>query len=100
MLMQSDVVVTAFKASKGDFNGKPFDSTKVYVETGMQAGERSKGIVSTEYVWGTSSNYDLIEKLDPPFKAKAVLQVVNNGRDSKTILVDLVPEKVQLKAAN
>ena len=100
MLMQSEVVVTAFKASKGDFNGKPFDSTKVYVETGMQSGERSKGIVSTEYVWGTSANYDLIEKLDPPFKAKAVLQVVNNGRDSKTILVDLVPEKVHPKSAS
>lgn len=98
MQMQSDVVVTAFKASKGDFNGKPFDSTKVYVETGMQAGERSKGIVSTEYVWGTSANYDLIEKLDPPFKAKAILQVVNNGRDSRTILVDLIPEKSLAKA--
>ena len=100
MLMQSDVVVTAFKASKGEMNGKPYDSTKVYVETGMLAGERSKGIVSTEYTWGLSSNYDLIEKLEPPFKAKAILQVVNNGRDSKTILVDLVPEKVQPKPAN
>lgn len=100
MLMQSDVVVTAFKASKGDFNGRPFDSTKVYVETGMQAGERSKGIVSTEYNWGTSANYDLIEKLDPPFKAKATLQVVNNGRDSRTILVDLTPEKAPAKGPN
>jgi len=100
MLMQSDVEVVAFKASKGEMNGKPYDSTKVYIATGMLAGERSKGTVSTEYTWGLSSNYDLIEKLEPPFKAKATLQVVNNGRDSKTILVDLVPEKVQPKAAN
>ncbi|MEJ2899036.1 hypothetical protein [Acinetobacter sp. NS-4] len=100
MLMQSDVVVTAFKSSKGEMNGKPYDSTKVYIETGMQAGERSKGIVSTEYTWGLSLNYDLIEKLELPFKAKATFKLVNNGRDSKTILVDLVPEKVQPKAAN
>ena len=93
MLMQSDVVVTAFKASKGEMNGKPYDSTKVYVETGMQAGERSKGIVSTEYTWGLSDNYSKLEHLEPPFKAKATLQQVSNGRDSKTILIDLIPEK-------
>ena len=93
MLMQSDVVVTAFKASKGDYNGKPFDSTKVYLETGMQAGERARGIVSTEYTWGLSDNYAKIEHIEPPFKAKAILQQVNNGRESKTILIDLIPEK-------
>lgn len=92
MLLTSDVVVTGSKASKGDFNGKPFDSTKVYVQTEMQAGERSSGTVSTEYTWGTSDNYPKIEKLNYPFKAKAVLQIVSNGRDSKTILVNLVPE--------
>ncbi|OTG57088.1 hypothetical protein B9T29_15550 [Acinetobacter sp. ANC 3903] len=100
MLMQSDVVVTAFKASKGEMNGKPYDSTKVYIETDMQSGERSKGIVSTQYTWGLSSNYDLIEKFEPPFKARAIFNVVNNGVDSKTLLVDLVPEKVQPKSAS
>lgn len=93
MLLKSDVVVTAFKASKGEMEGKPYDSTKVYIETGMQAGERSKGTVSTEYTWGTSANYDLIEKLDVPFKAQAVMQQVSNGRTSKVILIDLIPEK-------
>lgn len=92
MLLNSDVVVTGSKASKGDFNGKPFDSTKVYVQTDMQAGERSSGTVSAEYTWGTSANYDRIEKLSYPFKAKAVMQIVSNGRESKTILVDLIPE--------
>ena len=102
MQMQSDVVVTAFKASKGEMEGKPFDSTKVYIETGMQSGERSKGIVSTEYTQGTSDNYDKIEALDPPFKAKAIMQQVSNGRTSKIILIDLIPEKspVAQKAQN
>ena len=93
MQMQSDVVVTAFKASKGDYNGKPFDSTKVYLETGILAGERSRGVISTEYTWGLSDNYSKLEHLEPPFKAKATLQQVSNGRDSKTILIDLIPEK-------
>lgn len=92
MLLKSDVVVTGSKASKGEYQGKPFDSTKVYVQTDMLAGERSSGTVSAEYTWGTSANYDRIEKLSYPFKAQAVMQVVSNGRDQKTILVDLVPE--------
>lgn len=94
MQFKSDVVVTAYKASKGEMNGKPYDSTKVYIETGLKAGERSKGIIATEYTWGLSSNYEVIEKFDPPFKAVAVMQQVSNGRDVKTILVDLIPEKL------
>lgn len=98
MQFESNVVVTAFKASKGEMNGKPYDSTKVYIETQMLAGERSKGSISTEYTWGTASNYDSIEHLDPPFKAKAVMQQVSNGRDVKTILINLIPEKAAVKA--
>ncbi len=97
MQFKSDVVVTAFKASKGEMEGKPYDSTKVYIETQMQAGERSKGIIATEYTWGTSANYEQIEKLEPPFKAQAVMQQVSNGRNSKIILIDLVPEKAPAK---
>ena len=92
MQFTSDVVVTGAKASKGEYQGKPFDSSKVYVVTDMQAGERSSGTVSTEYTWGTSANYDRIEKLSYPFRAKATMQIVSNGRESKTILVDLIPE--------
>ena len=99
MQFKSDVVVTAYKASKGEMNGKPYDSTKVYIETGMHAGERSKGIIATEYNWGLSTNYDLIEKIEPPFKAVAVMQQVSNGRDVKTILIDLIPEKTPVAQA-
>jgi hypothetical protein len=98
MQMQSDVVVTAFKASKGEYQGKPFDSTKVYLETGMLAGERSRGLISSEYTWGTSDNYSKIENIEPPFKAKAIMQQVSNGRDTKVILIDLIPEKSAVPA--
>lgn len=96
MQMQSDVVVTASWPSQGDFNGKPYDSTKVHIETRLAKGQRSKGIVTTEYTWGLSSNFDKIEHIDHPFKAKAVFEQVSNGRESKTILVDLIPEKAQV----
>lgn len=93
MNFQSDVVVHGAKASQGDFNGKPFNSCKVYIATEMQAGERSTGIATTEYTWGLSTNFESIENLSYPFKAKATMQVVTNGRDTRTILIDLVPEK-------
>lgn len=98
MQMQSDVVVTAFKASNGEYQGKSYDSTKVYIETGMLAGERSRGVIATEYTWGTSDNYSRIENIDLPFKAKAIMQQVSNGRDTKLILIDLIPEKSAVPA--
>ncbi|APX62745.1 hypothetical protein [Acinetobacter schindleri] len=92
MQFTSDVVVRGSKPSKGEYNGTVYNSTKVYIDTEMQAGERSSGQVTSEYTWGTSENYDRIEKIPHPFKAKAIMQIVSNGRDSKTILVDLIPE--------
>lgn len=93
MQMQSDVVVAGAFPSKGDFNGKAFDSTKVHVELRLAKGERSKGIATVEYVWGLSTNYDKIEHLDFPFKAKGIFEQVSNGREVRTILIDLIPEK-------
>lgn len=99
MQMQSDVVVTGAFPSQGDFNGKPFDSTKVHIQLTLAKGTRSKGIATTEYVWGLSSNFEKIESLDYPFKAKATFEQVTNGRDVKTILIDLIPEKTPVAQA-
>lgn len=99
MQFTSDVVVRGSKPSKGDYNGTVYNSTKVYLDTQMQSGERSSGQVTSEYTWGTSENYDRIEKIPHPFKAKAVMQIVSNGRDSKTILIDLIPDTNQAKSA-
>lgn len=99
MQFTSDVVVRGSKPSKGDYNGTVYNSTKVYLDTQMQSGERSSGQVTSEYTWGTSENYDRIEKIPHPFKAKAVMQIVSNGRDSKTILIDLIPDTNQVKSA-
>lgn len=95
MLLTADLIITGAKASKGEFNGKPFDSTKVYAQTTLQSGERSAGSVAAEYTWGLSTNFDKIEKLSYPFKAKGTIQIVSNGKDSKTILLDLIPEQVK-----
>ena len=53
MQFTSDVVVRGSKPSKGEYNGTAYNSTKVYIDTEMQAGERASGQVTSEYTWGT-----------------------------------------------
>ena len=98
MQYESQIIVLGAKASKGEFNGRPFDSTKVFAQAELQQGENFAGFVSAEYTWGTSFNFERIKGLEYPFKAKATMKSVSNGKASKTILVDLVPEKTAPKA--
>ena len=93
MQFESTIVVLGAKASKGEFNGRAYDSTKVFAQSELHEGENFAGFVSTEYSWGTSFNFERIKGIEYPFKAKAVMQIVSNGKDSKTIMLDLVPEK-------
>ena len=98
MQFETTIVVLGAKASKGEFNGRAYDSTKVFAQSELQEGENFAGFVSTEYSWGTSFNFERIKGLEYPFKAKATMKSVSNGKASKTILVDLVPEKTAPKA--
>ena len=98
MLLKSNVIVRGARPSKGDYNGRAYDSTKVFAQSELQEGENFAGFVSTEYSWGTSFNFERIKGIEYPFKAKAVMQIVSNGKDSKTIMLDLVPEKTAPKA--
>ena len=97
MLLKSNVIVRGARPSKGDYNGRAYDSTKVFAQSELQEGENFAGFVSTEYSWGTSFNFERIKGIEYPFKAKAVMQIVSNGKDSKTIMLDLVPEKTVSK---
>ncbi|MCO8103924.1 hypothetical protein FK538_06900 [Acinetobacter indicus] len=97
MQFETTVIVLGAKASKGEYNGRPFDSTKVFYQSDLQEGENFAGFVSTEVTWGTSFNFERIKNLEFPFSAKAKMQSVSNGKDSKIIMLDLVPEKVTPK---
>ena len=45
MQFKSQIVVLGAKASKGEFNGRPFDSTTVYYQADLQDGENFAGQV-------------------------------------------------------
>lgn len=93
MLFKSTIIVLGAKSSKGDYNGKPYDSTKIFYQADLAEGENFAGQVGETLVWGTSENFPKIKNLDFPFEAAVTLQQVSNGNNTTTIIKDLVPVK-------
>ena len=93
--------VTGMKASKGQLeNGQGYDSTKVYVQTRLDDSKgTAKGFATVEYNFGDSTTYDKFKHLPFPFQAEIETEAVTSGRVMKTIVVSIVPLKVEQKAA-
>jgi len=90
--MSNTVIVTGAKRSKGEYEGRSYDSTKVYVQAMLDptTGDGA-GFATAEYPWGTSQNFAKIASLQYPFKAEITLELVTTGKSSRHILMDLVP---------
>jgi len=102
MKFTSQIKVLGMKASKGTLeNGNTYDSTKVYVETGLDDSKgNAKGFSAVEYSLGSSDEYNKYKHLPFPFIAEATLEIVTTGKVQKTQLADLKPlEIVKQKAA-
>lgn len=98
MKFQSKVTVLGMKASKGDFEGTAFDSTKAYVLTALDESKGSaKGAASAEYTYGDSSTFERFKGQAFPFEAEATFELVTTGKVQKTVLLDLKP--INAKAA-
>lgn len=86
--------VTSMKPSKGEFEGRPYDSTKVFVETGVASDSEGFGYVTVSYNWGLSDNYhDFVRStgINKPFDAEITWENIVAGNGSKLVLVDLKP---------
>ena len=91
MRYESQILVLGAKSSKGQFDGKPYDSTTIFYQADLQKGENFVGHVGTDVKWGLSANFEKIKNLKYPFTAEGTFQQVSNGRNTVTILEDLVP---------
>ena len=92
MKFQAQVNVIGMKASKGDYEGVAFDSTKVYVLVDLDGSKgQAKGQAVTEYPMGPASNFDKFKHLLFPFKADADMEVISTGKVSKTVMNDIRP---------
>ncbi len=99
MQFKHTLIVLGAKSSKGDFNGKPYDSTTIFYQAELQDGDNFVGQIGEQIKWGTSANFDKIKGLKFPLTAEATLEQVSNGKSMVTILKDLVPQ-AQTKPTN
>lgn len=100
MQFNAQVIVTGVKRSKGEMEGRPYDSTKVYVQTVLDASKGDAfGFAGNEYNWGTSTNFEKLAGQKFPFEGTASFEVVTNGKTQKTILLDLKPNVQAVKTA-
>lgn len=93
MQFQSQVRVTGMKANKGTMdNGQSYDSTKVYVETALDASRgNAAGFATAEYSFGKSETFDRFKAHQFPFNAMATFEMVTTGKLQKMQLLDIAP---------
>lgn len=95
MKITSTIKVTGMKFSKGTMdNGQAFDSTKVFVETMLDASkDTAMGTACAEYGLGKAEEYQKFKHLANafPFMAIAEMEMVTNGKTQKTIIHSLKP---------
>lgn len=99
MQFKSQMVVLGAKSSKGEYNGRPFDSTVIFYKADLQEGDNFVGEVGDQIKWGTSENFKKIKDLEFPLSADVVMEQVSNGKSSTLVLLDLVPHKQAPKNA-
>lgn len=93
MQFKSTMVVLGAKSSKGEYNGRPFDSTVIFYKADLQDGDNFVGEVGEQIKWGSSSNFQKIKDLDFPLVADVTMEQVSNGKSSTLVMLDLVPQK-------
>jgi hypothetical protein len=95
MKFSSTIKVTGMKFSKGTMdNGQAFDSTKVFVETDLDASKDAAfGTATAEYGLGKAEEYQKYKHLagSGPFMAVAEMEIVTNGKTQKTVIHSLRP---------
>lgn len=91
MQFKTQLLVLGAKCSKGEFNGKPYDSTTVYYQADLQQGENFVGQVGQEIRFGTSENFQKMKGLKYPIMCEALMEQVSNGKTTSLIIKDLAP---------
>lgn len=96
--MQEQVIITGAKFSKGDMEGRPYDSCKIYVQRNFDPSKGEQvGYSSAEYTWGTSDNFYKLRDLKFPLHATIEKMEVISGKSTKTIVTDVQPQPITQK---
>ena len=101
MRFTQTIQIVGMKASKGTLeNGTGYDSTKVYALVDLDASKgTAKGMSSTEFNLGASVEFDKYKHLPFPFVAEVEMEIVTNGKTTKTVMHALVPKAAPTQKA-
>ncbi|WP_340676167.1 hypothetical protein [Paraperlucidibaca sp.] len=91
MQFQTQMKIVGAKCSKGVLdNGQGYDSTTLFVEVPLDGSKGTAcGFCTSEFRWGTSDNFKLIEAQKLPITVSATLEIVTSGKLQKTQLVNI-----------
>ncbi|PSJ79808.1 hypothetical protein [Neisseria iguanae] len=88
--MKTYAKVTGIKRSRGVLdNGKPYDSTTLYVEFPFGQSDDMRGSATQPMKYGTSDNYEKFKGVALPFDAELNLEVETNGNRMQTVVTDV-----------
>ncbi|MFK3866864.1 hypothetical protein ACI2IV_00060 [Psychrobacter faecalis] len=98
MQFKTQSVIKAMKPSKGviEDTGRPYDSTKVYIETQFSSDAEGWGNPSIQYNWGTSDNYhDFMRTygITKEFTGEVTWENQTTGNNSKLVVIDVKPNQ-------
>jgi hypothetical protein len=101
MKFKQIVVVTGIKRSVGEFEGRKYDSTKIYVQVDLDDSKgNAKGMATAEYGIGDSKEFEHYCHLPFPFNAEAEMEISSTGKSERVMVLSLKPiELVKQKAA-
>lgn len=95
MQFQTQMKIVGAKCSKGVLdNGQAYDSTTLFIEVPLDDSKGNAcGFCTSEFRWGTSENYKLVEAQKMPLTVNATLEIVTSGKMQKTQLIGIkLPE--------
>ncbi|ERE14014.1 hypothetical protein [Pseudogulbenkiania ferrooxidans] len=92
MQFQTQLKILGAKRFKDTVDGTLYDTTKLFVEVNLNDNNgNAVGSASSEMQWGTSDNFAKISALSFPFLALCDMEMVTNGKTTKTVINDLRP---------
>ncbi|ABM40967.1 conserved hypothetical protein, putative phage associated protein [Acidovorax sp. JS42] len=96
MKFNQTIQVVGMKSSKGQLeSGMAYDSTKVYALMPLDDSKgTAKGSAVSEFILGTSEEFQKYKHLPFPFTAEAEMEMVTNGKTMKTVMHVLTPKAV------
>lgn len=80
MLVTARVKVTGVKRGKGEYEGRAFDYTRVFVEVQLDDSQgNAAGFCSAQYNFGKSGNFDALSRLAFPCDCEVDFVEVGTG---------------------